>query len=188
MPEHIQTERLVLRPWVDADAVWHRVLVTERDRPPEDPMSYSAMVVVEQQRRAKALGFGLYVIEVRAGSDPIGYCGLVVGRSTPDEPELAYELLRRAHGRGHATEAARAVVTAATDTGRARLWATVGPWNGPSLRVLDKLGFVRDRVERDDSGEVLWARLDLGGSPMDGPQAGWRQTDQGPAFPRRPVP
>lgn len=157
----METERLVLRSWADADAAWHRTMVAERDEPPDDPASYSARVVAEQRRRAEIQGFGLYVVEVRAGSDPIGYCGLTVGRSTLDEPELAYELLRRAHGRGYATEAARAVVAAAAGVGMHRLWSTVRAWNGPSFRVLEKLGFVRDRAERDDRGEVIWNRLDL---------------------------
>lgn len=161
MPERIETERLILRPWTDADDAWHRVMITERDRPPDDPASYSTRVVAEQRRRMEAQGFGLYVIEVRAESDPIGYCGLVVGRSTHAEPELAYELPRRAHRKGYATEAARAVVRAAASAGRTRLWATVGAWNAPSLRVLDRLGFVRDRIDHDDGGEVVWSRLDL---------------------------
>lgn len=45
----------------------------------------------------------------------IGYCGLVIGgNGTREEPELAYELLRVAHGFGYAPEAGRAVVTCET--------------------------------------------------------------------------
>ena len=161
MPERIETERLILRPWAAIDDVWHRVIVTERDRPPEDPASYSTKVVIEQRHRTQTQGFGLYVIEARAESDPIGYRGLVVGRATLAEPELAYELLRRAQGNGYATEASRAVVEAAADAGLVRLWATVGAWNTPSLRVLDKLGFTRERVEHLDDRAIIWARLDL---------------------------
>ena len=42
-----------------------------------------------------------------------------------------------------------------------RLWATVRPSNGPSVRVLEKLGFVRDRVEQDHHGAFVWMRLGL---------------------------
>jgi RimJ/RimL family protein N-acetyltransferase len=161
MPSRIETERLVLRPWTADDTAWPQVMVTERDQPPEDPAAYSRRVVAEQRRHPEARGFGLYVLEVRAASDPIGYCGLIVGRSSAAEPELAYELLRRAHGMGYATEAARAVVAAAADAGIPRLWATVGAWNAPSLHVLEKVGFVRDRVEPDGAGAHVWARLDL---------------------------
>jgi RimJ/RimL family protein N-acetyltransferase len=50
----------------------------------------------------------------------IGYCGLIEGRSSIEETEIAYELFREHHGRGYATEAARAVVAAAAEqAGRA---------------------------------------------------------------------
>ncbi|WP_327225531.1 GNAT family N-acetyltransferase [Kibdelosporangium aridum] len=48
---------------------------------------------------------------------------------SPDEPELSYELLRVAHGRGYATEASRAAVTWARAAGYRRLWGTVWDWN-----------------------------------------------------------
>ena len=96
------------------------------------------------QLAATALtGIALLPIERRVEGDFIGYCGLIVGLSSVDEPEIAYELFQRAHGRGYATEAARPVLDAAMATERPRLWSTVGSWNTPSLRVLDKLGFHR---------------------------------------------
>lgn len=46
---------------------------------------------------------------------------------------------------------------AANATGRTRLWSTVGSWNTPSLRVLEKLGFHRDHVTmKDDGTDVVW--------------------------------
>ena len=93
----------------------------------------------------------------RLEGDFIGYCGLIVGRSSLDEPEIAYELIQRARGRGYATEADRAVLDAAIATGRTRLWSTVGSWNTSSIHVLEKLGFARDHVTtKDDGSEVVW--------------------------------
>ena len=82
----------------------------------------------------------------------IGYCGLVLRRDSADEePELAFELLRRARGQGYATEAGSAVVAWAGALGHPRLWATVRAWNTPSRRVLEKLGFREtDQVETDE--------------------------------------
>ena len=72
----------------------------------------------------------------------IGYCGLVdTGRGADDEPELAFELLRRTWGQGYATEASLAVLDWARSSGHERLWATVWDWNTASRRVLAKLGF-----------------------------------------------
>jgi len=47
-------------------------------------------------------------VERKGTADVIGYCGLSFhGNGSPGEPELAYELLRAAHGCGYATEAKR---------------------------------------------------------------------------------
>ena len=103
-------------------------------------------------------GLGLLPIERRDTGEFIGYCGLTVGRASFDEPEIAYELAQRAHGHGYATEAARAVVEAAVQTGRRRLWATVREWNTASFRVLEKLDFHRsDRITEDtERGNTIW--------------------------------
>jgi RimJ/RimL family protein N-acetyltransferase len=76
---------------------------------------------------------------------------------------MAFELLRETHGRGYATEAARAVVEAARGTGRARLWSTVRRWNSASVRVLEKAGFTDSgRVTPDpEDGDTVWMTYDL---------------------------
>jgi ribosomal-protein-alanine N-acetyltransferase len=82
------------------------------------------------------------VVERKDTNDVIGYCGVVFPDTAPlDEPMLAYELLRAAHGCGYATEATRAVVAWADEAGYSRLRATVWDWNVASRRVLAKLGF-----------------------------------------------
>jgi RimJ/RimL family protein N-acetyltransferase len=158
----IETERLTLRLRDERDADWYRELVAERG---ED------LPTLEESRARLArfrdltleIGIGALAIDRRAEGDTIGYCALIVGRCTLDEPEIAYELLRRYHGHGYATEAARALVSAAAATGRTRLWSTVGAWNTPSLRVLEKVGFRRDHAVVNDQGEVIYMVRDLQG-------------------------
>ena len=161
LPDLIETERLTLRTRDERDAAWYRELVGERG---EDlPTLGEARARLAQVRdRLQAVGLGALAILRRAEGDAIGYCALIVGRASADEPEIAYELLRRYHGHGYATEAARALVDAAAATGRRRLWSTVGAWNTPSLRVLEKVGFRRDHtVTIEDRGEVVWLVRDL---------------------------
>lgn len=149
MPRSLTTERLLLRPWTEADAPAYRGLWLERDPRSLRLIGPDGRPHVEDLRRAireqfaasVADGYGLFAVEERAGGRFVGYCGLVRRVATPDEPELAYELARAFHGRGYATEAARAVRDAAATTGRTRLWAGVRVSNTASLRVLDKLGF-----------------------------------------------
>jgi RimJ/RimL family protein N-acetyltransferase len=160
MPLAIETDRLSLRLRDERDAEWYRDLVAERgqDRPSLDEAT--ARLARFRDLTLK-LGIGALAIRRRAEGDTIGYCALVIGRSTLDEPELAYELLHRYHGHGYATEAAAALVEAASATGRERLWSTVRTWNVASLRVLEKIGFRRDHTTTDDQGEIVWLVRDL---------------------------
>ena len=145
----------MLSPWAASDVDDYRGLVSERGD--GAPTMEDARGRIASQLAATAdTGIALLVVRRREEQDFIGYCGLIIGRSTLDEPEIAFELYRRAHGCGYATEAARAVVDAASVAGWRRLWATVGTWNAPSLRVLEKLGFERDRLSEDDRGEFVW--------------------------------
>lgn len=166
LPASLTTDRLSLGPWQADDADAYRAMVAERDMriAPERRVmptrEQAAESIVRQQRTLESTGICLYVI--RVADEFAGYCGLIVGRSTLDEPEIGYELLRSFHGNGYATEAAQAVVTAAAGSGRDRLWATVRDWNAPSFRVLTKVGFTAtDRTTIDDFGTVLWWAREL---------------------------
>ena len=156
MAFHLSTDRLLLRPWAGSDVDEYRALVTERGDGVPSVANIRDSIATKLAATAET-GIGLLPICRRIEGDFIGYCGLIIGRSSLDEPEIAYELFQRAHGRGYATEAARAVLDAAIATGRTRLWSTVGSWNTASLRVLEKLGFERDHVTtKDDGSEVVW--------------------------------
>lgn len=129
--------------------------------------------IIGLRNRAVDSGIGLLTIHRRGEGDVIGYCGLIVGRSTLEEPEIAYEPLRSAHRHGYATEAASAVLDAAIATGRRRLWSTVRAGNVASFRVLEKLGFDRHHSTWDTAGnwngpdfhgELVWYVRDLQGA------------------------
>jgi RimJ/RimL family protein N-acetyltransferase len=171
MPMELVTERLRLKPWQISDAEDVHALWAERDprslhmidahgKPTVDDLRSD----IERQLAATAeTGLALLAVERYDGDAFIGYCGLIVGRASWDQPEIAFELFRRAHGHGYATEAGEAIVAAAAETGRARLWSTVRAWNQPSLRVLEKLGFVQSgQVTHDaERGDLVWLARDL---------------------------
>ena len=60
-------------------------------------------------------------MERLGGPDFIGYCGLLVGGAGIEEPGIRFEFAKFTHGNGYAAEAARAVVTQASSTGRQRI-------------------------------------------------------------------
>jgi RimJ/RimL family protein N-acetyltransferase len=156
MATHLTTDRLTLRPWTLSDLDDYRSLVAERGA--GTPTEANTRERITSQLAATVeSGLALLPIIRRTEGDFIGYCGLIIGRTTVAEPEIAYELLQRVHGNGYATEAARAVLDAAIATGRRRLWSTVRAWNARSFRVLEKLGFERDHVTTpDERGDLVW--------------------------------
>lgn len=179
MARRLETTRLLLTPLEPADAEPYAALIAERGPGARNfgmTVDEVSALIAEQSVAAAASGIGFLALRRRAvqarvqgqaqgPGDFIGYCGLLLGRSSLDEPEIAYELLRSTHGRGYGTEAAGAVVEAARATGRQRLWATVGDWNAPSFRVLAKCGFRRDHTVPSDSGDLVYLVLDLAEPP-----------------------
>jgi [ribosomal protein S5]-alanine N-acetyltransferase len=145
----LETDRLILRPSGADEAAIYRQLWTERDPrvPPHRRMNAEgrptvADIAAQIRAASEEPGPGLLAVERKVTAEVIGYCGLTIhGNGSPDEPELAYELLRAAHGCGYATEAGQAVITWASKAGYRRLWAGVWDWNVASRRVLEKLGF-----------------------------------------------
>ncbi|CAD5139154.1 MULTISPECIES: GNAT family N-acetyltransferase [Microbacterium] len=155
IPE-MDTSRLRLRRQAIEDAVVFRHLWTERDErvPAHRRLDADGRPDLDDIRAhiRDAEESSLLTVERIDTGDPIGYCGLVYGgEGVATEPELAFELLRAEHNRGHATEAAQAVLAWADGAGFDRVWAGVWEWNLPSRRVLEKLGFVESGRERPSS-------------------------------------
>src|SRR5580658_576910 len=153
----LETGRLVLRPWRVAEGVVLHELWTERDPrvPPHrriDPDGRPTVGDLENWIRTNepSSSIGLLAVERKDARDVIGYCGLIdSGRGSNGEPELAFELLRRAWRQGYATEASLVVLDWARSSGYERLWATVWEWNTASRRVLAKVGFTEEWKELD---------------------------------------
>lgn len=90
--------------------------------------------------------------------------GLLVGgvgfKGPPDDEgvvEVGYGLAAAARGRGLATEAVTALIEHARSRGARAVRAEVDLANGPSMRVLERAGFLRV----DDSADVTWWWRDL---------------------------
>ena len=104
--------------------------------------------------RWQTQGFGIWMLRDKAHGTLLGHCGLVVNE--PPDVELIYALARDAWGRGLATEAAACVAQHAFATlGYERLFALVFQENRASMRVLEKLRFVRDGEARRFGTQLL---------------------------------
>ncbi len=159
MQLRLVTERLVLTPQVPGDAGWLAELFTLRGRGVVTPEQARDRVAAVHRTFAEH-GIGAAVLRRAGREDALGYVAIVVGRGTPAEPELAYELLPAAHGHGYATEASRALLASAFATGRDVVQATIRPWNHASLRVAQTLGLRLDRTTVDADGEIQWWRAE----------------------------
>jgi [ribosomal protein S5]-alanine N-acetyltransferase len=97
---------------------------------------------IEHQRRN---GFSLWAIVDRADGSVVGCAGLYLVEGTGPEVELVYELVRDRWGEGIATETARACLEYGLDElGLRRVIGLAYPENGPSVRVMEKLGMRRE--------------------------------------------
>jgi [ribosomal protein S5]-alanine N-acetyltransferase len=164
-PVMLETDRLLLRPWRVAEAVIQREMWLERDpRVPQhrriDADGRPTVAEFEEWIRTnQPASVGLLAAERKAAGDVIGYCGLIASGQGTQEPELAFEFLRRFWGQGYATEASWAVLDWAKSSGYERLWAHVWEWNTASRRVLAKVGFTEtDREESIHATNVVTTR------------------------------
>lgn len=148
----IETERLILRPWEERDRdLFHEInsdaevmafFPFRRSRKQSDEF----FDTLRHDQRERLI---FPAIELRATGECIGFCGLHEGDITPHFPpgtiEIGWRLVRRAWGKGYATEGARA----ALDNGFARLRlpeivSFAVHDNHRSTAVMQRLGMTRD--------------------------------------------
>ena len=168
----IETPRLRLRPWSDADrdafAALHADPEVMRDL--GGPIDRAASVAKLHRYRAayRRLGFCRWAVESRAG-EVLGYAGLMPSPS--DHPlgphvEIGWRFVRRAWGHGFAMEAARAALADAfRQQGLTEVLAYTAPDNIRSQAVMSRAGLRRDpsrdfTASYDDVGAwrgLVWA-------------------------------
>lgn len=150
----IETERLLIRPFRDEDAVeQHRIVYS-------DPkvMRYlgdGTTRNLEQVQRAfqffrnhdQQNGYSIWSVQLKDQQRLIGHCGLFRLPQT-DTVEVAYGFGQAFWGQGYATEAARACLRYGFET--AQLDEIIGltyPENLPSQKVLRKIGLIEHGLQ-----------------------------------------
>ncbi|HJV95143.1 MAG TPA: GNAT family N-acetyltransferase [Albitalea sp.] len=161
-PIHVlDTERLRLRTLAEDDAPfilelinepsWLRFIGDRGVRSVEQARDYLVKGPIAMHARH---GFSLYLIELKDGGVPIGLCGLIKRDSLPDV-DLGYALLPRFWGRGYAREAAAAALAHGVGVlGLQRIVAITSPDNDRSMRLLEQIGFGRERRVALSEGEA----------------------------------
>jgi RimJ/RimL family protein N-acetyltransferase len=148
VPPPITTQRLIIRPCTEADlvdlhAVWSDPkvmgLVPSKAFDWERSRARLAEKISHQERH----GFSKWAVVEKTSGKVIGECGVHYLEGGPDI-ELGYKLARTHWGRGLAAEAAQACLSWALEERPERVVAIVDPGNARSIRILDKIGLVRD--------------------------------------------
>ena len=100
------------------------------------------------------LPFGVWVIVERSTNTVVGDIGFHGPPRADGTAEIGYSIVPSRRGRGYATEAARTLIDWARLQARVRrIVARCLPDNAASIKVLERLGFVRDG-KRD--GDLRW--------------------------------
>jgi RimJ/RimL family protein N-acetyltransferase len=144
----IETSRLVLRRWREAD----REPFADLNGDPQTLVFFPSTLTRDEsdalvdriEARFEAHGYGLWALEVRESGQFIGFTGLA---PMPDDvpgaggTEIGWRLARHAWHRGYATEAALAARDAAfTGVGLTELWSMTAVLNTPSQAVMRRIG------------------------------------------------
>jgi ribosomal-protein-alanine N-acetyltransferase len=152
--EMIETPRLALRPFTVADAAqafdWFgdpevmRFTPTGPDRSQEETRERLGRYCEHQATH----GFSKWLIQEKSSGNAIGDSGLLVLAELGSTTDLGFRFAPAYWGRGLATEVAAGWICAAFDVlGLDRLTAFAHVDNVASLRVLEKVGFRRQRRE-----------------------------------------
>ena len=87
-------------------------------------------------------GHGLELVTLKDSGQPIGMCGLLKRDAFP-ERDVGYAFLPEFWSKGYAREAVAATLLSARDALKLpAVAAYVSPGNAPSIRLLEKFGFV----------------------------------------------
>ena len=152
----LRTERLILRPFTEADAPAFHALVSDPQvlrYTGENPVA-SVEEVLEVLRtrplRDYAVhGFGRMACVLQETNELIGFCGLKRLEMFNNEVDMGYRFVPCYWGLGIASESAAALYAhGKTELNLSRIVGLVIPENTGSVRVLEKLGMQREKAVR----------------------------------------
>lgn len=159
---NIETARLILRPWEEADAA---ELYTYAKDPEIGPIAgWPPHTSVEQSRQIIRDVFSApetYAVVSKETGKPIGCVGLLFGENgtrplSENEAELGYWIGKPHWGRGYIPEASRALIRHGFENlGIERFWCVCDDANAKSKRVMEKCGFAFDHRESGVPCELM---------------------------------
>lgn len=143
------TERLLMRPFVPADAEAAFAAMFRLDEigrftgGTHTSVDDTRALIAKAGEHQAAHGFALWAVEERETGALVGEVGLQLLEFRGPEVEIGWSFAPSSWGKGYATEAARAWIDVAFgELGLPELLATILPDNDRSRRLAERLGFV----------------------------------------------
>ncbi|MBG9589059.1 GNAT family N-acetyltransferase [Cytobacillus firmus] len=143
----LETDRLILR-WLTPDdaafilellnePAWIRYIGDKSVHTLDDAKNY---ILTGPMKMYSQFGFGLFLVERKEGSSPIGMCGLIK-RDTLDNVDIGFAFLSRYQTQGYGFESASATLKYGHEQlDMERILAITSLDNHASSRLLEKIG------------------------------------------------
>ena len=158
--DKIETARLFLRPFAEGDYDDLYEFLSQRR---EDAFEAYPDITYENGREHLAYRLGssdFFALELKETGKVIG--NVYFGARDFDAREVGYIVNKNYQRRGYAAEALQALLRHGFETGLHRAYAECDPRNDCSWRLLEKLGFRREALLRQN----IWFRKDNQGNPI----------------------
>ena len=156
----LTTERLLLRPYALDDLMDFHAMVSDPEAVRFEPYDVMNLREAEACLRER-MTEDFTAVVCRADGRMIG--NVYLANRPFESMELGYVFARAAWGYGYATEACGAAVEAAFARGVHRVFAECNPENAASWHLLERLGFRREGLlrqniffRRDSDGRPVW--------------------------------
>ena len=164
MKQMLHTERLILRPWNDADAEnLYKYAKDERVGPAAGWPPHTSVENSREIIRNVLSEDETYAVCLKEDNKAIGSIGLMIGKRSKldipeNEAEIGYWIGVPFWGQGLIPEAVREMIRYAFDELHlARLWCGYFDGNEKSKRVQEKCGFVYHHTNKD----IEWKLMNL---------------------------
>lgn len=159
----LETNRLILRQWLDSDIP----IFAQMNRDPRVMEFFPACLSEEETEEMvvrirvhfQKYGYGLFAVELKSSGEFIGFVGLSIPQFEAHfmpAVEIGWRISAQYFGKGFATEAAKKVLEFAFDELKLKeVVSFTVPKNKASQRVMEKIG-----MSRDLSGDFFHPKLE----------------------------
>lgn len=157
------TQRLMLREWKESDRDLFREINADAKVMEFFPFRRTHEEADEALDRIndmiRATGYGLYALELRETSEPMGFCGIAPANLDGIFPfgtmEIGWRLATRFWGNGYVTEAAHSMLVMAFDEKQTpEIVSFAVADNQRSTAVMERIGLIRDTSRDFDHPRV----------------------------------